>query len=147
MNGYRLGLMHGALLVAIVLVGFVAFCQAQVSVSVFGLSKHSQPGYCEVNPGLGVNYQMTENLRFGVARLRISPCRPSNWIGFVYDPWRIGRVRLGVAFLRVTNYHPEPVYVPLPVGSYEISKHHAVDFFAAHKAGTSVTGAAYRYSF
>jgi hypothetical protein len=145
-NGYRLGLMHGALLVAIVLVVWVV-AHAQVSVSVFGLSKHSESGYCEVNPGLGVNYQLTENFRFGVARLRISPCRPSNWIGFVYDPLKIGNFRFGVAFLRVTSYQPEPVYVPLPVGSYVVSRHHAVDFFAAHKGGTSVTGAAYRYSF
>jgi hypothetical protein len=92
-NGYRLGLLHGALL-------------AQVSVSVFGLSKHSEPGYCEVNPGLGINYQISENVRFGHGRYQNSKCSYTNITGLVYCPVKIGGFCFGMAFVRLTGYGP-----------------------------------------
>lgn len=138
-------LLIGVALGFLLAVGWSA--KAQLSLSVFGLSKHSQPGYCEVNPGLGLNYQITNDLRAGVARLRISQCRPSNWIGLFYDPIKWGNFSFGIAFLRVTGYQDEPVYVPLPVGSYRLGDRSVIDFFIAHKDETSVTGAAWRYLF
>lgn len=147
MNGYRLGLMHGALMVALVLVVFVAYTHAQVSVSVFGVSKHSQPGYCEVNPGLGINYQIADDFSVSAARFRMSKCRPSNAIGFGYRPLHFGDFSFGFEFMRLTGYRDKPVYVPIPVGSYTISRHHHIDFFAAAKGDTAATGAAWRYVF
>ncbi len=120
---------------------------AQLSISVFGLSKHSESGYCEVNPGLGVNYQITENMRFGHGRFRNSRCHPSNGTGFVYDPIKIGKFSFGIAALRLTGYRKEAVYVPLPVGSYQLDKKRYVDFFIAHKSDVSVAGAAWRIEF
>jgi hypothetical protein len=139
--------MHGALAVAIILALTVAFCHAQVSLSVFGLSKHSQPGYCEVNPGLGINYQITDDFSVSAARFKMSKCRPSNAIGFGYRPFHIGDFSFGFEFMRLTGYKDKPVYVPIPVGSYAIDKRNYIDFFAASKGDTAATGAAWRYVF
>src|SRR4051812_23978747 len=126
-----------ALLLLVLLAPGVA-C-AQLSVSVFGVSKHSEPGYCEVNPGLGVSYQVTESVRLGHARFRNSQCRPSNGTGLVWDPIKLGRFSFGIALLRVTGYHKKADYVPLPVGAYRVERDLFVDFFVASKDETSVT--------
>jgi hypothetical protein len=145
-NGYRLGLLHGALLVGLILVVWVA-CHAQVSVSVFGLSKHSEPGYCEVNPGLGLNYQISENVRFGHGRYQNSKCSYTNITGLSYCPVKVGGFCFGMALVRLTGYRPSAIYAPLPIGAYTIDKHNAIDFFAVTSGDLTVAGAAWRYSF
>lgn len=137
--------MRSLALAALLLLPIAAF--AQLSISVFGASKHSESGYCEINPGLGVNYQITDSLRFGHGRFENSKCKMSNGTGFVYDPLKLGNFRFGVAFLRLTGYHKNAVYVPLPVGSYAFDKDRFVDFFVAHKGDVTVTGAALRFQF
>jgi hypothetical protein len=48
-------------------------------------------GYCEVNPGLGVNYQLNENVRFGHGRYQNSKCSYTNITGLVYCPVKSAR--------------------------------------------------------
>jgi hypothetical protein len=134
-------------LLLIAAVGILARASAQVSVSVFGLSKHSEPGYCEVNPGLGVNYQISENVRFGHGRYQNSKCGYTNITGLVYCPVKVGSLCFGLAFLRLTGYAANPIYAPLPIGAYTISEHNAIDFFGLTTGDLTVVGAAWRFSF
>jgi hypothetical protein len=134
-------------LLLIAAVGILARASAQVSVSVFGLSKHSEPGYCEVNPGLGVNYQISENVRFGHGRYQNSKCGYTNITGLVYCPVKVGSFCFGLAFLRLTGYAANPIYAPLPIGAYTISEHNAIDFFGLTTGDLTVVGAAWRFSF
>jgi hypothetical protein len=136
-----------AMLFAVGLAAVVGECRAQVSLSVYGLSKHSDSPYCEANPGLGINYQITEDLRLGHGRFLNSKCKWSNGTGIVYTPLKLGDFRFGVAVLRLTGYKEKAVFAPLPVGSYEINRRHAIDFFFAHKDEESVVGAAWRITF
>jgi hypothetical protein len=121
--------------------------RAQVSASVFGLSKHSEPGYCEVNPGLGLNYQISENVRFGHGRYQNSKCSYTNITGLSYCPVKVGGFCFGMALVRLTGYRPSAIYAPLPIGAYTIDKHNAIDFFAVTSGDLTVAGAAWRYSF
>jgi hypothetical protein len=121
--------------------------RSQVSVSVFGASKHSEPGYCEVNPGLGLNYQISENVRFGHGRYQNSKCSYTNITGLVYCPVKVGGFCFGMALVRLTGYRPSAIYAPLPIGAYTIDKHNAIDFFAVTSGDLTVAGAAWRYSF
>jgi hypothetical protein len=142
---------RSAIVVAAFLAGFILALgmsgRAQVSVSVFGLSKHSEPGYCEVNPGLGVNYQISENVRFGHGRYQNSKCGYTNITGLVYCPVKVGSFCFGLAFLRLTGYAANPIYAPLPIGAYTISEHNAIDFFGLTTGDLTVVGAAWRFSF
>jgi hypothetical protein len=144
MNGYRLGLLHGALLVGFVLAIFV-IAHAQVSLSVFGLSKHSESGYCEVNPGLGLSYEVVKDLRVGGAKFLNSKCRWSNMAGVFYTPFHWRDLSFGIAPMWLTGYRDKPVFAPLPVGSYRLSRHGNADFFAVKNSDLYVTGAAWRY--
>jgi hypothetical protein len=129
------------------LVGIGMSGNAQVSVSVFGASKHSEPGYCEFNPGLGINYQLSENVRFGHGRYQNSKCSYTNITGISYCPVKVGSFCFGMAFLRLTHYRPNAIYAPLPIGAYTIDRHNAVDFFAMTSGELTVVGGAWRYAF
>lgn len=146
-SSYRLGLMHGALLVGLATVIFVVVASAQVSISVFGASKHSVGGYCEVNPGLGINYQINDDLRFGHGRFKNSKCHYTDITGLSYCPIKLGAFCFGVAFLRLTGYGPSPIYAPLPIGAYTINQHNAIDFFVVTSGELTVAGGAWRYTF
>lgn len=137
--------MRSALLAIALMAALPAW--AQWSVSVYGLSKHSESGYCEINPGLSINYEIAKDLRVGFGRFLNSQCQWSNGAGPVYTPLHVGPWSLGVAFLRVTGYKDKPVWVPLPAGSYALDKRKSIDFFAAHKGDESVAGAALRFAF
>jgi hypothetical protein len=139
------GLIAGLLLAGLLL--WSAASLAQVSVTVYGLSRHSESGYCEINPGLSINYQVTEDLRIGAGRFLNSKCRWSNGLGPVYTPLRVGSFRFGAGLIRLTGYKESAVWAPLPMGSYAIDRRHAIDFFVAHKGEESVGGAAWRISF
>lgn len=136
------GLIAGLLLACLVLWSAASF--AQVSVSVYGMSRHSESGYCEMNPGLALNYELSDDLRIGAGRFLNSKCRWSNAAGVVYTPIRFGPLRLGLAVARLTGYKDAAVITPLPVGTFIIDRRHAIDFFAAHKGAESVVGAAWR---
>jgi hypothetical protein len=129
------------------LVGIGMSGRAQVSASVFGLSKHSVSGYCEVNPGLGINYQISENVRFGHGRYQNSKCSYTNITGLSYCPVKVGSFCFGMALVRLTGYRPSAIYAPLPIGAYTVDKHNAIDFFAVTSGDLTVAGAAWRYSF
>ena len=134
-------------LIAAVLLAAAGAASGQVSLSIYGLSKHSDSPYCETNPGLGINYQITDDLRIGHGRFRNSKCRASNGTGLMYTPIKLGDWRFGVALLRLTGYNERPIFAPLPVGAYDFSRRHAVDFFVAHKDAETVVGAAWRITF
>jgi hypothetical protein len=119
--------------------------RAQMSVSVFGLSKHSESGYCEVNPGLGVNYQASKDLRFGAGRYLNSKCRWSDVLGVSYTPVHYGNFSFGAALLRLTGYRDQPVIAPLPIGSYHLTEKSYIDFFVVKNRDLMVTGGAWRY--
>lgn len=125
----------------------IAAAKAQLSMSVFGLSKHSESGYCEVNPGLGINYQANGDLRLGAGRYRNSKCRWSDVIGASYTPLHMGDFSFGVALLRLTGYRDQAVIAPLPIGAYRIGERSYVDFFVAKNRDLTVTGGAWRYEF
>lgn len=145
MRSFIAGFVSCLLLIAAV--GMFASVRAQWAVSIYGLSKHSEAGYCEINPGLSASYTFTKDLRLGHGRFLNSQCAWSNATGAIYTPFHVGRWSFGVALLRVTAYKDKPAFVPLPVGSYAFDKRHAVDFFIAHKGDESVAGAAWRINF
>jgi hypothetical protein len=109
--------------------------------------KHSEPGYCEVNPGLGINYQINGDLRIGHGRYQNSKCGYTNITGLVYCPVKVGSFCFGLAFLRLTGYAASAIYAPLPIGAYTIGQHNAIDFFGITTGELTVVGAAWRYSF
>jgi len=119
--------------------------RAQLAVSVFGLSKHSESGYCEVNPGLGATYSPYTDLRIGGGRYLNSKCRWTNAFGAFYTPLHVGDFSFGLAVLRLTGYRNTPVIAPLPVGAYRFSEHSYVDFFVVRNADLTVGGMAYRF--
>ena len=143
--------MRSAALLAAFLAGFIVALgmsgRAQVSASVFGMSKHSKPGYCEINKGLGLNYQINDDLRFGHGRFQNSKCSYTNITGLVYCPVKVGHFCFGLAFVRLTGYAERAIYAPLPIGAYTINQHNAIDFFAVTNGELSVAGAAWRYTF
>jgi hypothetical protein len=140
-------MMVGALLVGAILAIFVA-AHAQVSVSVFGISKHSEGGYCEVNPGVGINYQINDDLRFGHGRdSRTASATTRTLPACPIARSSSARSAFGVAFLRLTGYGPTPIYAPLPIGAYTINQHNAIDFFVVTSGELTVAGGAWRYTF
>jgi hypothetical protein len=151
---FRAGLIAGLVLgicaaffVIVPAIGTLAKARAQISLTVFGASKHSESGYCEINPGIGVNYQLTPDLRIGHGRFLNSKCRWSNGTGLAYTPLHAGRWRFGFALMRLTGYRETATVAPLPIGAYLIDKRQAIDFFVVHKGEESVAGAAWRFSF
>jgi hypothetical protein len=123
----------------------VPLASAQTSVTVFGLSKHSESGYCEVNPGLGLNYEASEDLRISAGRYLNSKCRWSNAIGGMYTPLHYGEWSFGVALLRLTGYREKAVFAALPIGAYRLTQSSYVDFFFVKNDDLMVAGAAARF--
>jgi hypothetical protein len=124
-----------------VLVSSTAF--AQVSVSVFGLSKHSKSGFCEVNPGFGVSYGIQEKWRLTAVRYKNSLCVDSTAAGAVYTPWIYGRFSFGTALLRVTGYQDKAIYAPIPVVTYN-GNGYAIDAIVVMKNSEGVIGVGIR---
>lgn len=121
---------------------YIGAPRAQLSASVFGLSKHSESGYCEFNPGLGLNYYASDAFHLAAGRYLNSKCRWSNAIGGAYEPLKLVDFRFGTALLRLTGYRDKPVWALLPVGQYTIDKRYYVDFFAVKNRDLTVAGAA-----
>ncbi len=117
---------------------------AQLAVSVFGLSKHSQSGYCEANPGLALNYSLSRDVRLLAGRYENSKCHWSNALGIVYCGMRFGDVCFGSGLVRLTGYSAKALYVPLPTASYERPKY-AVDFVGGTDGKLWVVGVGLRF--
>lgn len=120
---------------------------AQVSIEVLGLSRHSEPGYCEQNVGAGVVYELVKDVRLAAIRYRNSLCHPSNAIGFCYTPIHLGRVSIGACPVRLTGYGDKPLYLPIPLVSIAIDKTVSVDAVGGAKNGRAVIGTALRFAF
>lgn len=137
-----------AILATGILIGFllaIGFSgHAQYSLSVFGLSKHSQSGYCEVNPGLALNYNITRDTRLLVGAYRNSLCHESKAAGVVWCGVRYGNACAGVGFACLTGYSTKPVCVPLPTASYERPKY-AVDLVGGTDGKLWVMGVGLRF--
>lgn len=106
MNGYRLGLMHGALLVAIVLVGFVAFCQAQTWIVGSGAALHlnGDPHCNSFTAGIGFERHVSRDWRAAFGVYDNSNCRTSAYGSAVWTPLHAGRWHLGAIGGFVTGY-------------------------------------------
>ena len=100
--------------------------RAQVSISVFGISKHSERGYCEKNPGLAINYHLAPDLRVLAGFYKNSLCEHSNVLALPWCPIHVGTLCAGFAPILVTGYSERASFVMLPVASYE-QKSFAID--------------------
>lgn len=136
----------GALIVAAAVAVFVAVASAQgLSLSVFGLSHHSERGrYCETNPGLGINYNLTRDTRLLAGFYKNSLCRESKVAGVVWCGMRYGNACAGVGFACLTGYSTKPVCVPLPTASYE-QRRYAVDWVGGTDGRLWVVGVGLRF--
>ena len=104
--------------------------RAQVSISVFGISKHSERGYCEKNPGLAINYHLAPDLRVQAGFYKNSLCERSNAVALPWCFAHFGPFCTGLAPIVVTGYAPRAEFVMLPIASYE-QKSFAVDAIGA----------------
>ena len=143
-SDFRQGMLVGTILTALAVITFVVIASAQVSLSVFGASKHTEKGFCEFNPGLGIGYQIAPNWRLAAVRYKNSLCVESTAFGAIYQPIRIGSVAVGVALLRVTGYQDAPIYAPIPLISVEM-KGYAIDAIVAAKDREGVIGLGLRF--
>ena len=86
-------------------------------------------GYCQFNPGVGVEYG-GEKVRFVAGTYQNSLCYNSNYVGVSYAPLKLGNWKAGAALLGVTGYKTkvdkhtgkfsdDPAFAPLPFISYE----------------------------
>lgn len=87
--------------------------------------------HCEVNPGLGMETDVTQNIRFHAGGYNNSNCRPSTYICGSYSAWNSGPWKAGGALCGFTGYHKEKkvdgetertnkfLLAPLAVVSYE----------------------------
>ena len=135
--------MRSALAITLIL-GAISAAYAQVSVSVFGLSKHSKSGFCETNPGLGLSYQLSEAWRLTAVRYKNSLCVDSTAVGAVYMPLTYGRFSFGTALLRVTGYQDQAIYAPIPVITYN-GNGYAIDAIAVLNNSEGVIGLGLRF--
>lgn len=97
-------------------------------------SYHLERGknYCEFNPGLGVETDITENTRIVVGQYNNSFCLPSAYLGISYTAFKYGNFKLGSAFIAVSGYgdaikkkneQQDIMLAPLGVISYERGKY------------------------
>ena len=142
-SDFRQGMIVGALLVGIVLAVFVA-AHAQLSLSVFGASKHSKSGYCEVNPGLALNYDLGRDTRLITGFYRNSLCRETKLAGVVWCGLRLGQMCFGMGLVGLTGYLKQTIFIPLPTASYE-GKGYAIDFVGGTDGKQSVIGMGLRF--
>ena len=140
--------MRSSLFLAGLLCGFLLAIgltsKAQLSLSIFGLSKHSTPNtFCEYNPGWGLSYGLNEDWRLTAVKYKNSLCRESDAYGAVYTPFKLGRFELGTAILRITGYSDSAMYVPIPVISYR-GNGYAIDAIVVAKPTGGVIGVGLR---
>jgi hypothetical protein len=117
------------------LAAFLAFipftvCADQLwAVGTVGSYHVENNGYCQFNPGVGVEYG-GEKVRFVAGTYQNSLCYNSNYVGVSYAPLKLGDFKFGAALLGVTGYKvkvdrrsgkfsDDPAFAPLPFISYE----------------------------
>jgi hypothetical protein len=61
-------------------------------------------GYCEVNPGVGMEHSIGLDVRLIAGSYQNSYCRPSSYLGASWMPVRFLGVRFGAAVAGVTGY-------------------------------------------
>jgi hypothetical protein len=97
-------------------------------------SYHMERGkdYCEFNPGLGVEHDISKNTRAVIGQYNNSFCLPSAYLGVSYTPFSFGNFRLGSAFILVSGYddgikkknqQQDVLFAPLGVLAYERGKY------------------------
>ena len=99
-------------------------------------SYHLERGkhYCEFNPGIGIEHDISENSRAVIGQYNNSFCLPSAYLGVNYSPLSFGNFKLGTAFILVSGYdegikkknqEQDILFAPLGVISYERGKYGA----------------------
>lgn len=120
-------------LFAICVLVYAASVQARDWITVPLASYHFERGrdYCEINPGLGYETDISKSWRFHAGGYHNSNCRPSTYLCASSALWEPGYWRLGGAICGFTGYHEERrvngkterenkvLIVPLPAVSYE----------------------------
>lgn len=93
---------------ALALLFIAASARADTWVTVPLASYHFERGrdYCEVNPGIGIETDITKNTRFHAGGYHNSNCRPSTYLCADYVP-QLGSFRLGGALCALTGYQKE----------------------------------------
>ena len=122
----------------------IVAAKAQLSLSVFGASKHSESGYCEVNPGLALNYSLSSDTRLMAGFYRNSLCRQTKVAGVVWCGLRMGPMCLGMGLVGLTGYSTKTLLIPLPTASYE-QKGYAIDVVGGSDGRNSVIGFGLRF--
>lgn len=117
MNGYRLGLMHGALIVALVLLGFVAYTHAHDWIIVNGFAQHLGGGsHCNNHDTAGAGLER-DHAQLGF--YRNSNCKLSIYAAKAWLPITAGAVKLGLIGGAVTGYSSAVTPVAALAATYE----------------------------
>lgn len=110
-SDFRQGVIVGALLVGLLLAGFVGFCKAQDWLAMHGLAKHldGQIHCNSTTSGLGLQHGISESWRAMAGFYRNSNCVYSAYAGGAYLPLALGPVHLGGLAGLVTGYKVSPL--------------------------------------
>ena len=101
-------------------------------------------GYCEFNPGIGIEHQVPGNTRIVFGQYSNSFCRTSAYIGLHYTALTYGNWKFGGALIAVTGYEKKPktdkneqeiLIAPLPVIGWE-GKRYGFNLIFAPPDGT-----------
>jgi hypothetical protein len=92
---------------------FPAFASAQTVMTGFA-SRHSQPGYCESNHGIGYRHDTGDWAGWGIGAYRNSMCQTSVYVAREWQAHIAGPLRAGIIVGAATGYAYPLVPVVLP---------------------------------
>lgn len=95
-------------------------------------------GYCEVNPGLGLEHEFKKNVQFHVGQYEGSKCRPISYIGASWCPVELYGVRGCLGLIGLIGYNAkdrsELMFAPVPAIKVPIDARRGANivFFIPH---------------
>jgi hypothetical protein len=99
--------MRLALLAVLLAASGIAIAETWLTVPLVSYHLDRSKDYCEVNPGLGMETDISERVRFHAGGYQNSNCRPSTYVCGSYTPWHLGNWKSGSALCGFTGYHKE----------------------------------------
>lgn len=114
-------------MLAAILLSFCSGALAQTWLTASLASYHfERRGYCEINPGIGLEHEISRTARFLAGSYQNSFCRSSAYVGASYMPISFSGLRAGVALTGVTGYETDKnakrdrmIWAALPAIAYE----------------------------
>lgn len=114
-----LGVLEIVALVGLASCAVRAMAQETMVVATAGSYHTERSGYCEFNPGLGVERSVGKVGSIVAGQYKNSLCRPSWYAGFSHKWFTSGPWSAGVTYIVITGYGETPLPGLLPTISYE----------------------------